>query len=292
MRRFYHLKFLLKEKNALKKITDLLHENAVLREQYHLPQKISLQDAENALEFIRRLDPFPARSFDSGQTIYISPDVYVTKADSDDENAPRESRFKVTFAHDKLPEISLSPAFSKILAGSQSTANKNNASGFAKTHIKEAQQFLEAVQQREQTIVKAAEAIVKAQIPFFEKGPQYLLPLRMKDIAEVIDVHETTVSRIANGKYIQCEWGLFEIRYFFSNQVSLLSSALKSKEGVKHELREVLQKYDEEARQNPGEKKLTDEALVQKLQERGITIARRTVAKYRRELDIDSSFTR
>jgi RNA polymerase sigma-54 factor len=148
------------------------------------------------------------------------------------------------------------------------------------------------VRQREETIVKAAEAIVKAQIPFFEKGPRYLLPLRMREVAQTIGVHEATVSRIANGKYVQCEWGLFEIRHFFSNQVSSSSPALKSKEGVKQELLEVIKEHALEQRKDPEAKTLTDEMLVQKLKGRGISIARRTVAKYRAELNITSSFAR
>jgi RNA polymerase sigma-54 factor len=279
-----------KPQSVLKKITTLIKEDPDAESKYGLPSKCTVQDVEAALDFIRRLDPFPARSFDTEQTVYISPDVYVTKVFADDEDAPREAQFQVTFARNTLPAISLSPAFSQLAADKKKT--KDEASGFAKLYVQEAQWFLTSVLQREQSIVKAAEAIVKAQIQFFEKGPRYLLPLRMKDIAEVIDVHEATISRIANGKYLQCEWGLFEIRYFFSNQVSSTTLMLKSKESVKQELLAILRDYEEQKKKYPGLKKLTDEDLVAKLKERGITIARRTVAKYRAELNINSSFGR
>jgi RNA polymerase sigma-54 factor len=279
-----------KPQSILKKITTVIKEDPDAEAKYGLPSKCTVQDVEDALDFIRRLDPFPARSFGVDQTVYISPDVYVTKVVSDDEDAPREAHFQVTFARNTLPAISLSPAFSQLVANKKKT--KDEAAGFAKLYVQEAQWFLTSVLQREQSIVKAAEAIVKAQIRFFEKGPRYLFPLRMKDIADAIDVHEATISRIANGKYLQCEWGLFEIKYFFSNQVSSSTSVLKSKESVKQELLEILHDYEEQKKKSPGLKKLTDEDLVAKLKERGITIARRTVAKYRAELNINSSFGR
>jgi RNA polymerase sigma-54 factor len=284
-----------KPQRILKKIDSLASDERAARGfnggvPYALPEKITAQDIESALEYIRRLDPFPARAFDAEPTIYISPDVYVTRVIPDEENAPREARFRVTFARAKMPRLSLSPAFQELAA--KKNKRKNPDAQFARPLIQDAKVFLDAVEQREQTIVKAAEAIVKAQIPFFEKGPRYLLPLKMKDIADSINVHEATVSRIANGKYIQCEWGLFEIRYFFSNQVSSESLSLKSKESVKQELIHILKEYESRQDKNPARKKLTDQELVSRLQARGITIARRTVAKYRAELNINSSFDR
>ena len=271
-----------------KKIAAQLAADPKAPARYGLAAKCSAQDIEDALDFIRQLDPFPARAFDAEPTVYISPDVYVVKADNGD--APKEAQFKVTFSRSKLPEVSLSPVFRELADNSR--RQKTVEAGFAKTYVKEAQRFLDAVVQREQTIVKAAEAIVRAQMPFFEKGPRFLLPLRMRDIAESIDVHEATVSRIANGKYLQCEWGLFEIRYFFSNQVSSSSSQLESKESVKQELLAILKEYQQDGKQNQPVKKLTDEELTRRLKERGINIARRTVAKYRAELNIQSSFDR
>jgi RNA polymerase sigma-54 factor len=273
---------------VLKKITEELSSFPNVAPYDTHGEKISLKDVETALDFIRGLDPFPARSFDAEPTVYISPDIYVTRAVSDDEDAPKEAQFHITFAKSKLPRLSLSPLFKEIA----SKKNRRGDTKFAKTYVQEAKIFLDSIELREQTIVKAAEAIVKAQIPFFEKGPRYLMPLRMKDIAGAIDVHETTVSRIANGKYLQCEWGLFEIRYFFTNQVSNESALLVSKEGVKHELVRLLKEHDERREKNPAEKKLTDGDIVSLLKERGITLARRTVAKYRAELNINSSFDR
>ncbi|MBQ1198520.1 MAG: hypothetical protein IIX47_07975, partial [Spirochaetaceae bacterium] len=137
---------------------------------------------------------------------------------------------------------------------------------------------------------------------FFEKGAKFLKPLRLKDVAQDIGVHETTVSRISNAKYIQCEWGLFEVKYFFSNAVNVQSKdiisdkdnsssknqnfqeKILSKESIKQELLSILQ--EEEG------KNLSDQKLSVKLAQRGINIARRTVAKYRKELNFDSSYDR
>ena len=151
-------------------------------------------------------------------------------------------------------------------------------------------------------MLKTSIEIVKHQIEFFEKGALYLKPLRLKDVAEKIDVHETTISRISNGKYLQCEWGLFELKYFFSNAVSVQSKDDDSKiesssvenqssqekvlsnESIKQELLAILK--TEEG------KNFSDQKLCDKLSEKGINIARRTVAKYRKELNFDSSYDR
>jgi RNA polymerase sigma-54 factor len=106
----------------------------------------------------------------------------------------------------------------------------------------------------------------------------------MKDVAETLGVHEGTISRIANGKYLQCSWGLFEIRYFFSTQATVSDGQVRSKESVKQELLLIMKEHAEQQKNNPTIKKLSDETLAQKLETRGIKIARRTVAKYRAEL--------
>ena len=122
------------------------------------------------------------------------------------------------------------------------------------------------------------------QAAFFEQGPRSLAPLRQKDVAELLGVHETTISRMANGKYVQCEWGLFEIGYFFTNQVGTDKST--SQTGVKAEIEEILKAHE-------GDKKpLSDQKIADMLAERGIKIARRTVAKYRAALNINSSYSR
>lgn len=135
--------------------------------------------------------------------------------------------------------------------------------------------------------MKIAKAIIEFQRDFFLKGPKYLVPLTLKDIAEEVSVHETTVSRIANAKYMQTEWGIYPIKYFFTNSISGAGSSGSrfSKEGVKEMIREILEN-------DTGKKRLSDQKISDLLKEKGVSIARRTVAKYRNELNIDSSFDR
>jgi RNA polymerase sigma-54 factor len=143
------------------------------------------------------------------------------------------------------------------------------------------------VQSRNLTLLKTCKAIVEFQREFFRKGPKYLIPLALKDIAKEIGVHEATVSRVTNGKYIQTEWGIFELKYFFSNSVagSGPGGGRFSKEGVKQMIREII---EAEGSSEP----LTDQKIGAVLAEKGVRIARRTIAKYRKELDIMSSHHR
>ncbi len=263
-----------------------------------------------ALEYIRSLEPFPAQAFGAGEAAYVTPDVFVSRASGDEADGSPSARFQVDFARDTLPRLEIAQGFSSL-------ASDDGAKRFAKKYVADAQWVIDMVAQREQSIVKTVQAIVEAQLPFFERGPRFLRPLRLKDIAGKTGTSKSTVSRIANGKYLQCEWGLFEIRYFFSNQSSkppvpnrqpvrltagtedaVPSDAerIHSKESVKQELLLILKEH-ETARAAPRNqpvrgkreqagKKLSDAALAQKLAERGIIIARRTVAKYRAELGI------
>jgi RNA polymerase sigma-54 factor len=138
---------------------------------------------------------------------------------------------------------------------------------------------------RNHTLKQVAQATVEFQRPFFKNGPQYLLPLTLSDIAGQIGMHEATVSRAAHGKYMQTEWGIFELRYFFTNSISGTGSTGSrfSKGGVKAIIKELI---------SADERHLSDLEISEVLAKRGITLARRTVAKYRKELDLGSSYTR
>jgi RNA polymerase sigma-54 factor len=248
-----------------------------------LPGKITDGDIYSAIRYIRTLEPFPAREFDREEPAYITPDVYVHTA-PDTADMPDESHFIVEFARASLPRLELSPVFAAF-ADKNTGKEKKGEAHFAVDLLKDAKWIIDTVDQREQTIVKTVQAIVKTQGPFFEQGPRFLRPLTMKALAETIGVHETTVSRIANGKYLQCHWGLFELRYFFSTKTAADGAGqFRSQESVKQELLLILKAHEEGQKSGALAKKLSDAALAQQLQERGIQIARRTVAKYRAEL--------
>ena len=241
----------------------------------------SLNSVKEAIDFIQSLNPYPAQQYSDGHSVaYVEPDAFIRKS-TDEEIENGADEFIVEMLKGSLPEIGVSKEF-REMASSEGAAGK-----FASDSIKKADWFINAVQQRTMTVYNALRVIVGKQSQFFYKGPGNLVPLKMQEVAEAIDVHPATISRIANGKFIRCEWGFFEIRYFFTNSIATDGDG-PSKESVKQEISKIL-----EAHESSGTgKKLSDEKLVQKLAEKGIKIARRTVAKYRAELNIKSSFDR
>ena len=228
------------------------------------------KDIDEAISFIKTLDPNPASQFSSSPSAYIEPDVKVEKAISEEG----EEYFKITLSTGSLPEVAVTKDF-----------NTADGGKFAKNTIKEAKSFLNEIAFRESTLLSAVNEIVKAQKDFFDKGPRYLSPLTQKNIADIIGVHEATISRMASKKYLQCEWGLFELGYFFTNAVGG-ENTNNSQEGVKVEIASILKEHEND------KKPLSDQKIADILAERGIKIARRTVAKYRAALNINSSYTR
>ncbi|HCO49173.1 MAG TPA: RNA polymerase sigma-54 factor [Spirochaetaceae bacterium] len=243
-----------------------------------IKKNLKLKDAqfEAMLAYIKTLSPFPGRLFSIEKTRYVVPDLAIRIEDNE---------FIIELNDEIIPVLGINPFFSELTAKKD---GQKEAISFAKNNIEKAKFFIGSIQQRNSTLLKVARAIVKSQAKFFLEGPRAMQPLTLKDIADEIGVHETTVSRIANGKYVQTEWGIFELRRFFTNAVPSTSAGTDqhSKEGVKATLREILESEKGEGRA------LSDRELVDILAGRGIKIARRTVAKYRGELDMDSSFSR
>ena len=248
------------------------------REKYSvLAKKTGLGEDDMRLicEYIKKLSPFPGRAFAPADIRYVIPDLRLTR---DGEE------FTIILNDEAFPVLGINP-FYKKLSISESERQEKNAREFAKKNVSEAQLFIQHLNQRNQTLIRVANAILQFQRSFFLNGPKYLAPLTLADIARELDVHEATVSRTANGKYIQTEWGIFEIRYFFTNSISGSGSGGSkfSKESVKEIIREIL------AAEN---KLLSDHDISALLSQKGIALARRTVAKYRKELDMGSSYTR
>jgi RNA polymerase sigma-54 factor len=219
-----------------------------------------------AVDYIKTLEPFPAREFEHEDAAYIFPDVFVLT---------NGTGWTVEFARDSLPNLEISSEFKQ-------SGMENDR--FSNALVKDAQWVIDAVRMRQTAIVNTVRIIVEAQSEFFDAGPRFLRPLKMKDVAETLRLNEGTISRIANGKYLQCPWGLFELRYFFTTQATVTDGQAKSKESVKQELLLIMKEHEARQKNEPALKKLSDEALSKKLEARGIKIARRTVAKYRAEL--------
>jgi len=229
-------------------------------------------------EKIKELIPFPGRRFGSGEIRYVIPDIRVVK---------KEGEFVIILNEEEIPILGLNPFFMKIAnEGGRSKKNQDKpVRDFARENIREARWFINSINQRNHTLLRVCRALVEFQRPFFVNGPKHLAPLTLSDIAQELGLHLTTVSRIANGKYVQTEWGIFELRHFFTNAISGTGSggSSYSKEGVKEVIREIIESEQE---------RLSDQGIVDLLAKRGITLARRTVAKYRNELDLKPSFGR
>ena len=235
----------------------------------------TVEEMEYIFDRIKELSPFPGRSFSLGETRFVVPDIQVIKKEGD---------FVIVLNEEEIPVLGINPFFMKAAGDKGSKPVRD----FARENIKEARWFINSINQRNHTLLKVSRAIVEFQRPFFTNGPKYLAPLTLQDIAEEINLHKTTVSRTAHGKYMQTEWGIFELTYFFSNSITGTGSggSSYSKEGVKEIIREII----ESGMQQNG--RLSDQGIVEILAKRGITLARRTVAKYRNELDFGSSFFR
>jgi RNA polymerase sigma-54 factor len=202
---------------------------------------------------------------------YVVPDIRVVR-DNDE--------FIINLNDEAFPVLGINPNFEKFGDSADQAARD-----FARENIREARLFISHLSQRSQTLIRVANAILEFQRSFFINGPKYLTPLTLSDIARELKVHETTVSRTANGKYMQTDWGIFEIRYFFTNSISGAGSSGSqySKESVKEIIKEIIS----------GENRLlSDQDISALLSQKGIALARRTVAKYRKELDMGSSYTR
>ncbi len=273
----------------LEKIQAFVREQKKLSfstEDYSFLKKVSEADIQNVLNFIKSLDPFPARDFGSNDAPRVFPDIFVERVLDNGEAGglgdgaavDYERRrvyveeglsFFVKVSSPMIPKLGIAPDFNL----------EKNKSPFAKAAVEGAKAFLEILEYRESALAKAACAIVQKQAAFFRDGPGKLLPLSQKDLAKQIDVHESTVSRIASSKYIQCQWGIFPVKYFFPSAVADFS-----KESVAHEIQKILSES--------SDKKMSDQKVCDALAERGIKVARRTVAKYRAQMQIDSSYFR
>ncbi|MDR1655694.1 MAG: RNA polymerase factor sigma-54 [Treponema sp.] len=234
---------------------------------------VEVEEVERCYELLRELSPFPGRQYAAAEVRYVVPDVQVIR---------KEGEFVIILNDEEIPVLGLSPFFMKL--NDEKTAGME-ARDFVRENLKEARWFISSINRRNHTLLRVSRAIVEFQRPFFSSGPKYLSPLTLKDIAEELGLNESTISRAANGKYMQTDWGIFELRYFFTNSISGTGSSGSqySKEGVKEIIKEIL---------SQGQRGSSDQEIAGLLAKRGISLARRTVTKYRKELGLESSYRR
>ncbi|MDB4358835.1 RNA polymerase factor sigma-54 [Verrucomicrobiales bacterium] len=232
-----------------------------------LPEQISA-----AAEFIGRLDPKPGSRMSSDLNTYVTPDVTVSRMGSE---------WAVEIHNEQVPRLRISNSYKDLMA----SGGGREARNYIRDKIRSGKFLIKSIHQRQETIRSIAGEIVKRQTAFFEHGPSRLKPMNMAQIADVVGVHETTVSRAVSGKYVATPHGVFEMKYFFTTGYETESGVSMSNTSVKQALAELVAAED-------TRKPLSDQRLVEELKEKGIEIARRTVAKYREELNILPSHMR
>ncbi len=234
---------------------------------------VTVQDIQSAADFIATLEPRPARQFSTVTHQVITPDVLVE---------PEGEGWAVSLNNDNVPMLRISNYYKDVLS---EPGNQKNVREYIREKIKGGRFFIKCIQQRQQTIMNIAREIVDRQGDFLREGPSALKPLTMNQVALAVGVHETTVSRATHGKYILTPQGIFEMKYLFTPGYQTTTGADISNESVRTAIAEVVEKEDKR-------KPLSDEGILKVLTERGIPIARRTVAKYREQLDILPSHLR
>jgi len=233
----------------------------------------SMEDVQHAIERISHLEPKPGRDFMPDEEIYVLPEVFVQKAGDD---------YIVTTNNDAVPHLRISNTYKDIMAKPESSQEVRD---YIRDKIRAGKFLIKSLHQRQQTILNIAREIVNRQREFMEKGVAHLHPMTMAQVAQVVGVHETTVSRAVSGKYIETPQGVVEMKSFFTSGIPMSGGGGMSNASVKEFISEMIAKED-------TGRPLSDEEIVKRLGEKGLMIARRTVAKYRSELNILPSHLR
>jgi RNA polymerase sigma-54 factor len=232
---------------------------------------ISPADVQHAADEIAKLDPKPGLRYSAGGDNYIIPDLVVEKIDG---------RYHVFLNDANLPRLKLSKAYQEIARDKKKFEGENKE--FISSKLNSANWMIQAIEQRRQTMLKVMNYIVERQRDFFEKGVQHLKPLTLREVAEVISMHESTVSRVTNEKFVQTPRGVLPLKFFFSSGLATTGGDDVSARGIKDQIQKLVENEDPK---NP----LTDQAIVNILKQNGVMIARRTVAKYRDQLGVLSA---
>ncbi|WP_243362828.1 RNA polymerase factor sigma-54 [Fundidesulfovibrio terrae] len=235
--------------------------------------RITLEDIKEYLDIIQTLDPLPGSHFSSSDPVYVSPDAYVYKYGED---------FIIVLNEDGLPKLQLSPYYMEDMSRSSGSKDKD----YLQDKMRSAQWLMKSLYQRQRTLFKVLESIVKFQRDFFEDGVTKLKPLILKDVADDIGMHESTVSRITTSKYVATPHGIYELKFFFNSALELDDGTSVGSESVKALIKQLIS--GEDPKKPVSDEQIAD-TLKQKLQ---VNIARRTVAKYRMAMGIDSSSKR
>ncbi len=238
-----------------------------------LARKLSVREPEilEAADLIRTLDPRPGSAWDPTPTEYVSPDAYAVKVGG---------RWRVTLSPDCQPRLAINRHYCDLIA----RARRSDAS-WLRGQLQEARWLMKSLQSRADTLFRVAQAIVRAQSAFLDYGPEAMKPLVMRELAEELEMHESTISRVTTRKYLHTPRGTFEFKQFFSSGVATEDGGSASATAIQALIRKLVDEED-------PRKALSDQALTTELNRLGIKVARRTVAKYREQMRIPSSSER
>jgi len=233
-----------------------------------------IEELKEHIEIIRNLDPKPGSRYNPSQSQYVIPDVYVVKV---------EDQYVAMLNEEGLPQLRISPVYRRLLDKSvQGGESGDETRAYVKDKFRSALWLIKSVDQRQKTIHKVATSIINFQREFLDSGIEYLRPLVLRDVANDIGMHESTVSRVVNNKYMHTPQGVFEMKYFFHSGISSSYGESVSSVTIKQRIRKIIENED-------PRKPLSDSKIVSILQKEGLMLARRTIAKYREELKIPTS---
>lgn len=235
---------------------------------------ISAEDVQKAADNIGRLNPRPGQLFAAAPQDYVLPDVTVEKVDGE---------YQISLNNEQIPHLRISNLYKDIIASGNTQSSE--VKDYIRDKIRSGKFLIRSIHQRQQTISNIAQQIVARQRDFLDHGPSHLKPMTMAEVADAVGVHETTVSRAVSGKYMATPQGIFEMKYFFTPGYQTATGESLSNTSVKEAILDLVKREN-------GNEPLSDNEIVEILSERGIPIARRTVAKYRTELNILPSHMR
>jgi RNA polymerase sigma-54 factor len=233
---------------------------------------MTLEELKEYVEIIRNLDPKPGSRYNPSQSQYVIPDVYVVKV---------EDQYVAALNEEGLPQLRISPVYRRLLDKSGGESN-DETRAYVKDKFRSALWLIKSVDQRQKTIHKVATSIINFQREFLDHGIEHLRPLVLRDVANDIGMHESTVSRVVNNKYMHTPQGVFEMKFFFHSGISSSYGDSVSSVTIKQRIRKIIENED-------PRKPLSDSKIVSILQKEGLMLARRTIAKYREELKIPTS---
>jgi RNA polymerase sigma-54 factor len=254
----------------------LVRDHLRLLQNHRIPELARLlglepEEIKAHIELIKHLDPKPGARYSPADSQYVIPDVYIVKTDEG---------YRAVLNEDGLPQLRISPVYRRLLDKGGETSDETRA--YVKDKFRSALWLLKSVDQRQKTILKVATSIINFQRDFLDRGIEHLRPLVLRDVASDIGMHESTVSRVVNNKYMHTPQGVYEMKYFFHSGISSSYGEAVSSVTIKQRIRKIIEGED-------PRRPLSDSKIMNILQKEGLALARRTIAKYREELKIPTS---